>query len=175
MTRTALLLPLALLGLSGNAFAGVDDMVAPMLDTAADEVGMDDMQARTVTTQSRSRGNKTQTRQTATGSGGNKQLSRTTTTNGRKTQTQVQGRARSQSSQSSYGSNGDRHHTRTTDVKLRERTHTTNGTKSVTQHRGANLERTRSQGVQNGEHYRNTTKTGNVRTQDRAVNGNTGR
>ncbi len=174
MTRTALLLPLALLGLTSTAFAGIDDVAASMLDGAeADLAQTEDRQERTTTTTTRSRGNKTATRQSSRG--GNKQAQRSTYSNGNRSHTKGRARSRDTTSTSSYGSNGDRHHKRESDVKLRGYTKTTNGTKTVTNKRGANIKRTQRQGVQGGEHYRNTRATGTRRTQAEAHNGKTGR
>jgi len=174
MNRTALLLPLALLGMTSTAFAGIDDVAASMLDGAeADVAQTEDREERTTTTSTRSRGNKTATRQTA--SSGNKQVSRTTYSNGNKSHTKTRGRSRSTSSQSAYGANGDKHHSRDTHVKVRGSNKTTNGTKTVTQRRGANKHITERGGVQNGERYHHKSGNGTVRTSNSAHNSRTGK
>ncbi len=176
MTRTALLLPLALLGLTSTAYAGIDDVAASMLDGHdADLAQTDDVHARTTTTTTKSHGNKTATRQTSTSRSGGKQAQRTTYSNGNKSHTTGRARSVSQSQSSAYGSNGDRHHRQDTEVKLRAYSSTTNGTKTVTQKRGANIEQTRHQGVQDGERYRHTSSTGTARTHHKATNSASGR
>ncbi len=157
MTRTALLLPLALLGLSSPAFAAdIDEVAASMLDaddasTTTLDLGVQE-RSPSRSTSSRSRGGKTITR--SSGSNGAGQMKqRVTRSNGSTTQSTTRGRSTSSSS-SHKRDHGDWVSSRDSSVKQRSSTTRSNGTKSATRSSGSVTTKSDRRGVNGGTPFR---------------------
>jgi len=153
MTRTALLLPLALLGLSSSALAFESDELDPSIlpDSTSMELDEEAFEARhrTTRTATRSRGGGSVTKTTAR-NGRGQTMQRVTQTHGNKSRTTVRGRSvKSQS----YGTNMPNGHTRTTNTtkKTRSRTTESNGHKTRSYGHGKNETRSVTTGRVNGK------------------------
>lgn len=157
MTRTALLLPLALLGLASPAFASdLDEVAAPMLDGAEAPTAAVDGSARERTssrsTSTTSRGGKTITRSTGTNSQGQTRQRRTVS-DGSRTQTTNRGRSVSSSS-SHQRDHGDWVSQRDTTVNRRSSTTRSNGVHTGTRSSASSTTHTDRRGVANGHGFR---------------------
>mgnify|MGYP000147078925 CR=1 FL=1 len=153
MTRTALLLPLALIGFSPALAADIDEVAASMLDgPASAELDLDELSRQNRTQRhsaTRSRGNKTQTRTTTTnGRGQTKQ--RITQSNGNKSRSTKRGRSEQARTYGSRGAGGDYSRTKDTQVKTRSKTTESNGRKTRTHSDGTLEQRSNTKGRANG-------------------------
>jgi opacity protein-like surface antigen len=164
-TRTALLLPLALLGLSTPAFAAdIDEVAASMLDGHDEALELDlGIQERSRSTSSRSRGGKTVTRSTGTnGRGQTKQ--KVTRSNGSKSQSTTRGRSVSGST-NHRRDHGDWVSSRDTSVKQRSSTTRSNGTKSATRSSGSVTTSSDRRGVAGGQRFSDHSGSRSTRSQ----------